>query len=98
MKHYIGVAYQKGGHAAVTKPLDSEEECIGALKRFIQAHPGEVVRTTYMVREDEDLTSVFGKPKSRDLMQDKKFLREITATSDNRNESAQAMLDLMVGN
>lgn len=77
MKHYIPVVYLKGGHAAIAKPVDTEEECIGNLKRFIQAHPGEVIRTTWMIREDEELTSVFGKPNSRDLMQNKKFLREL---------------------
>ena len=79
MKSYFAVMYLNGGHAAVSKGYKSEDEVREAMGKFISLHPNEVVATTFMVREDADLMSIFGHPKSRDLMQDKKFLKSITA-------------------
>lgn len=81
MKYYIGVAIRKSGHAAVTKPYPSEEEMLAELKQYAKKHFTELTATTYITRESEEpitLQDVFGKPRSRDLMQDKRFIKEIT--------------------
>lgn len=78
MKRYFAVMYLNGGNAVVSKGYDSEDEVREAMGKFIANHPGEVAATTFMVRENPDLMSIFGHPKSRDLMQDKKFLKELT--------------------
>ena len=57
---------------------DTEEEVREALRKAIIKHPGEIVATTYMAREQGSLEEIFGHPRSRDLMQDKKFLKELT--------------------
>lgn len=76
-KYYYGVVFLKSGDAAVTRPLETEEEVRKALSSFVSKRPHEVKGTTYMIRENENLESVFGHPKSRDLMQDKKFLETL---------------------
>ena len=79
MKYYIGVCVLHCGHAVVTKPYAELEECIGKLKDYIASHKKDVASTTYMVREGENLTlpDVFGHPKSRDLIQDRRFMQSI---------------------
>ena len=79
MKKYYGVAYLKNGDACICSACDSEGEVREELKKAIIKHPGAIVATTYMAREQQSLREIFGNPKSRDLMQDKKFLKEITA-------------------
>lgn len=79
MKKYYGVAYLRNGDACICSGCDTEEEVREALKKAIVKHPGEIVATTYMAREQGSLEEIFGHPRSRDLMQDKKFLKEITA-------------------
>ena len=81
MKFYIGIAIRKSGHAAVTKPYSDEEEMLTELKAYTKKHFNNVLATTFITRESDEpitLQDVFGKPKSRDLMQDKKFIKEIT--------------------
>ncbi len=78
MKKYFGVVYLCNGDACVCSACSSEEEVIEELKKAVRKHPGKIQATTYMAREEEDLMKIFGHPKSRDLMQDKKFLKEIT--------------------
>lgn len=77
-KKYYAVMYLNGGNAVVSHGYESEDEVREAMGKFITNHPGEVKATTYMVRENEDLMSIFGHPRSRDLMQDKRFLQSIT--------------------
>ena len=78
MKKYFGVIYLKNGDACVSRACDSEEQCVNAMKRAIAREYDKIKATTYMVREVEDGEEfIFGHPKSRDLMQSKKLLREI---------------------
>ena len=77
MKKYFGVIYLKNGDACVSRPCDSEEQCVDAMKRAIMREHDKIKATIYMARETEDGEFIFGHPKSRDLMQDRKFLKEI---------------------
>ena len=78
MKKYYGVIYLKNGDACVSRACDSEEQCVEAMKKAVAREPHNIKATTYMVRETEETTFIFGHPRSRDLMQNKKFLKEIT--------------------
>ena len=81
MKYYVGIAIRKSGHAAMTKPVTSEQECMEMLKSYVEKHYHDVASTTYITRtstKEITLADVFGSARSRDLMQDKKFLRQIT--------------------
>ena len=82
MKRYYGVIYLKSGESC-TKGFDSEEKCIKHMKEAVAKNIHNVRATTYMVREVKgDEQFIFGHPKSRDLMQDKKFLKEISLWKD----------------
>lgn len=77
---YYGVVYFHNGEASVSAPFDSLEKCIDEMKKGIMTHPHLVRATTYMTRKSEEILPVrklFGEPRSRDLMQDKAFLREL---------------------
>ena len=76
MKKYYGVIYLKGGDVCVSRACDTEEEVVNAMKKAVERNFDSVRATTYMVREDAG-EFVFGHPKSRDLMQDRKFLKEL---------------------
>ena len=76
-KNYFPVIYLRNGDACVGSPCASEEECRAELEKAVRANILKVVGTTYMVRESESVTEIFGSPKSRDLMQDKAFLRKL---------------------
>ncbi len=88
-KWFFGVQYRHNGAAAIVGPFESESEVRDAMKEGIRRHPGKTLATTYMVRESEDrptMFDLFGHPRSRDLMQDKAFLKEITQS---REEEAK---------
>ena len=74
MKKFFGVVYLTNGDACVGSPCDTEEECVAELEKAVRKHARLVKATTYMVRECDDTMALFGKPKSRDLMQNKKFV------------------------
>ena len=81
MTWYSGVCVRKSGHAAITKPSTSLDEIIDEMKKYVTLHIHEIAFTTYITRNtDKQLTlaDVFGHPRSRDLMQNKAFLKEIT--------------------
>jgi len=78
MKKYYGVIYLKTGEMCV-KGFDSEEVCINAMKQVVAKDYDKIEATTYMIRDAETVGKfLFGHPRSRDLMQDKKFLKELT--------------------
>ena len=61
--------------------FETEEELLAEMKPYVVKHFDDVAFTTYMTREAAEpfgLEAIVGHPKSRDLMQDKKFLKEIT--------------------
>jgi len=78
MKKYYGIIYEKNGKTSMTEGFDTPEEAIELMKLAIAKHFDEVAATTYIVRENPP-KRLFGNPKSRDLMQDKKFLRSLEA-------------------
>lgn len=79
MKVYYGVIYLKNGDACVSRPCESEEQCVEAMKKAVAREFDKIEATTYMAREVEgDGKFVFGHPRSRDLIQNKKFIKEIT--------------------
>lgn len=79
MKAYYAVVYLKNGDACVSSACMSEEECISELKKVCAREFDKIEATTYMVRELQgDGKFIFGHPRSRDLMQNKKFIKEIT--------------------
>ena len=76
-KTYFAVIYYDNGEALVHK-FHSEEELIEGMKKGVMKHPEHVIGTTYITRQgDVTVQDVFGTPKSRDIMQDKKFLNEL---------------------
>lgn len=78
MKKYYGVIYLKTGEMCV-KGFDSEEACINAMKQVVAKDYDKIEATTYMIRDAETVGKfLFGHPRSRDLIQDKKFLKELT--------------------
>jgi len=81
MTYYVGVAVRRSGHAAVTKPYTDLQEMLAELKAYTAKHYADMAFTTYITRtSDKEITlaEVFGHPRSRDLMQDKHFKKEIT--------------------
>ena len=76
--YYYGVVYFYNGEASMSRPFDTLEECIDATKKGVSKHPELVKATSYITRQEKlDVMKVLGCPKSRDLMQDKKFIREL---------------------
>ena len=78
MKKYFPVIYLKNGDACVGSPCDTEEECRKALAKAVVKYLDKVQGTTYLYRENASVQEIFGTPKSRDLVQNQKFLKEIT--------------------
>ena len=85
-KYYYGVIYLKNGSCCICSACESEEEVLEEMRKAVSreiASHNPPIRTTYMTRNAEDgeaaptLMDILGKPNSRDLMQDKKFLKEI---------------------
>lgn len=76
-KKFFPVVYLTNGDACVGSPCSTEDECISELQKAVRKNPTKVKATTYMVREQEDVMDLFGHPKSRDVMQDKKFLKSL---------------------
>ena len=75
--YYFAVAYFSNGEASVSGAFDDLDKMMEALKKATAKHADKVVATTYMTRKCDHVPSVkelFGHPKSRDIMQDKKFL------------------------
>lgn len=80
MKKYYGVIYLKNGDCCVSRPCESETQCVEAMKKAVARDLDRIKATTYMVREAADGDGfVFGHPRSRDLIQDRKFLKSLEA-------------------
>lgn len=80
MKFYYGVIYLKNGDSCVSRACKTEQEVIEALKKAVAREADKIKATSYMIRDSEEpIEFMFGHYRSRDLMQDKKFLKEITA-------------------
>ena len=81
MKRYFGVIYLKNGDACVSRACDSEEQCVDAMKRAVAREYDKIKATTYMMRDVDEGSDaevfMFGHPRTRDLMQDRKFLKEL---------------------
>ena len=82
--YYYGVVYFDNGEASISKGFISKEDCIEAIKKGVMKHPQRVVATSYITRkvDSNDLIpttqQLFGCPDSRNIMKDKKFIKEIS--------------------
>ena len=77
---YYGVVYLTNGEACISAPFETKEKCIDEMKKAVMRHPEKVKATSFITRKGETLIplqKIFGCPSSRNLMSDKKFLREI---------------------
>ena len=81
MIYYYGIAYFHNGEANISMPFDSYDEMMDAMKKAVAKHPEKIKATSYITRNGDGgkLTTmdILGHPKSRDLMQDKKFLASL---------------------
>lgn len=78
-KTYFAVIYYDNGEALV-HPFHSEEELMEEMKKGVTKYPQHVIGTTYITRQGNvTVQDVFGTPKTRDIMQDKKFLASLSA-------------------
>lgn len=77
--YYYGVVYFRNGEASISRAFDTLEECIDATKKGVMNHAHLVKATSYITRQEKlDVMQILGCPKSRDIMRDKKFLRELS--------------------
>ena len=89
--YYYGVVYLKNGDACIGYPCASEEEVRSELERVVARQITErnpPVATTYITRKVEardgeepkplSLMEILGHPRSRDVLQSKKFIASIT--------------------
>ena len=73
--YYYAVTYFHNGEANVSMPFESYDEMMEALKKVTAKHAPKIKATSYITRKEKLTTmDILGHPKSRDLMQDKKFL------------------------
>ena len=75
MIKYFGVVYLKNGATYITKPRDTQQECLDKLRSWLeepQFHE-EAAGTTVIKREMDNFKDgkLFGSPKSLDIMQEK---------------------------
>ena len=75
MTYYYGVAYFRNGEANISMPFESYEEMIEEMKKAVARHPEKIKATSYITRSEKmDTIKMFGCPKTRNLMLDKKFV------------------------
>ena len=77
MEYDYGVIYMINVQEYRTHALKSEEQTIRVLKNKLKAYPGKIKATTWIISEAESVEELFGHPKSRDLMLDKKSRKEL---------------------
>ena len=82
MIKYFGVVYCHDGTVHLTKPQDTQQECLDKLKSWIEDPRcyERVAATTVIKREMDNFKDgrIFGNPKSLDIMRDKKFIATLT--------------------
>ena len=77
--YYYPVVYFTHDEVSIAGPYDSYDKMMDALKKGVAKHPEKVRATTYITRKERlPLEKIFGCTKARNIMQDKKFLKEIT--------------------
>ena len=73
--YYYGVAYFYNGEANISMSFESYDEMIEEMKKAVARHPHKIKATSYITRKEKLTTmDILGHPRSRDLMQDKKFV------------------------
>ena len=81
MKKYFGVIYLKNGRTDLSEPKDTPEEAMEVMRDLIKRTNAleKVLATTVIEREMDNFKDgfIFGHPKSRDLLQDKKFVQSL---------------------
>ena len=79
--YYFAVAYFDNGEASVSGAFDDQCKMMEALKKATAKNAHKVIATTYMTRKCTHVPStmeLFGHPRSRDIMKDRKFLASLT--------------------
>lgn len=77
--YYYGVVYFYNGEASISRPYEDYETMMEDMKKGVSRHADKVKATSYITRKEKLSTmDILGHPKSRDIMQDKIFLKEIT--------------------
>ena len=78
MTYYYGVAYFRNGEANISMPFESYEEMLEEMKKAVARHPDKIKATSYITRSEKmDTMKMFGCPKTRNLMLDKKFVNTL---------------------
>lgn len=78
--YYYGVVYFHNGEASVSRPYEDYETMMKDMKEGVAKHADKVKATSYITRKEKLSTmDILGHPRSRDIMQDKAFLKSITA-------------------
>lgn len=75
MSKYFGVAYLKDGTIHLTKPHETQEECLNILYELKESEWGDRVESTTVIKRDMEKFpdgKIFGSPKSLDVMQQKR--------------------------
>lgn len=77
--YYYPVVYFHHGEACIGAPYENYDKMMEDLKKTVSERPEKVKATTYITRKEKlSLMDILGHPKSRDIMQDKSFLKGIT--------------------
>lgn len=72
-KKFYPVIFLRNGDACVGSPCPDEATCRAEIRKsFMNTKKGKIVGSTFMVREDEDVRSILGSPKSRDIVKSPK--------------------------
>ena len=78
--YYYAIVYFTHMEMSAAGPYESYDAMMDALKKGVAKHPEKIKSTSYITRNKKlSLEELFGHPKSRDIMQDKKFLKSISA-------------------
>lgn len=78
MTYYYPIIFFNHNELCMGGPYDDYDKMMEDLKKAVAQNPNKVKATTYITRSKEmSLMDIMGHPKSRDLMSDKKFLKEI---------------------
>ena len=78
MSYYYGIIYYDTGGCQVSKPYESLDKLMNDIKDGVIKHAHRVIGTSYITRKEKlTVQQILGCPKSRDVMRDKKFLKEL---------------------
>lgn len=68
MVRYYGVVYSKDGTMHLTKPHETQEQCLEVLKELIESKWADRVLRTTVIKRDVENDFIFGAPKSLNVV------------------------------